>query len=110
MTMAAACDIISLRKAFLHSFNTIGNMPEAYTIHTDPNIQPVQHARCRVPIEYREQKKTLQELVDLQVIPPSPNQPTRSHPSHIPANPMGPSVFVLNLHDVNKAIIKRALQ
>ena len=40
-TTAVACNIISLRKAFPNSFDTTANMPVTYTIHTNPNIQPV---------------------------------------------------------------------
>ena len=55
----------------LPNSNTIGKMPGTYTIFRDPNIQPIQYVRSQVPIEYRKQvEKTLQELVNLQVISP----------------------------------------
>ena len=42
--------------------DTIGNMPVTHGI---------QHARCKVPIEYKEEiEKTLQEMLHLQVINP----------------------------------------
>ena len=48
-------DIMVLIRAFPDSFDTIGNMPSTYTIRTDPSVPPVQHARQKVPIEYRDQ-------------------------------------------------------
>ena len=36
LTTVAACEIISLKKAFSHSFDTIGNMPINYTVCTNP--------------------------------------------------------------------------
>ena len=47
-------DIMVLKQAFPNSFNTIGNMSWTYTIRTDPSVLPIQHAQCKVPIEYRE--------------------------------------------------------
>ena len=54
-TTVAVHDIVSLRKAFTAYFDTIGNMPGTYIIHTSPNIQPGQHTGHKVPIKYREQ-------------------------------------------------------
>ena len=70
-TTADVCDIITIRKAFLKSFNQVGNMPGTYTICTDPSIPPGQHARQKVLIEYKEQiEKALQHMEDLQIIKP----------------------------------------
>ena len=64
-------DIISLKIAFPHSFDTIGNMPGVYTICLDPSVPPVQHARCKIPIDCREAiEKFLQDMVDQEIIAP----------------------------------------
>ena len=64
-------DIISLKFAFPHSFDTTGNMPGVYTIRLDPSVPPVQHARRKVPIECREAiEKLLQDMVDQKIIAP----------------------------------------
>ena len=64
-------DIISLKKAFPHSFDTTGSMPGVYTIRLDPSVSPVQHARRKVPIECREAiEKLLQDMVDQAIIAP----------------------------------------
>ena len=41
---AAAQDIVTLKQAFLSSFDTIGNMSVMYTSRTQPSIFPIQHA------------------------------------------------------------------
>ena len=54
-TTAQVWDIIALKRGFPDSCDTIGNVLRTYTIRTDPAFPPFQHARCKVPIEYREQ-------------------------------------------------------
>ena len=64
-------DIFSLKQAFPTSFNTVGNMSGKYTIHLDPTVTPVQHARHNVPIHYKEEiEKTLKEMEQLEIITP----------------------------------------
>ena len=64
-------DIIAIEKAFPESFDHVGNLPGIYTMHLDPSIPPVQHARRKVPIECKEQiEKALQKMEDLQIITP----------------------------------------
>ena len=53
-TAAGVCDIIAMKEAFPKSFDHVGNMPGTYTIHLDPSVPPAQHARRKVPIEYKE--------------------------------------------------------
>ena len=68
-TIADVHDIITIKKAFPKSFDWVGNIPGTYTICTDPSIPPVQYARWKVPIEYKEQiEKALQHMEDLQII------------------------------------------
>ena len=54
-TAADVCDIVAMKKAFPKSFDHVGNMPGTYTICLDPSVSPAQHARRKVPIEYKEQ-------------------------------------------------------
>ena len=48
-------DIFSLKQAFPTSFDTVGNMPGKYPIKIDATVPPVQHARCKVSIHYKEE-------------------------------------------------------
>ena len=100
-------DIIVLKRAFPDSFDTIGNMPGTYTIRTDPSIPPVQHARHKVPIEYKEQiEKALDEMVLKGMITPA-SRPTGwvSSLTH-PLKPDGSLHIYLNPKDLNKAIVQ----
>ena len=70
-TTTDACDIVAMKKAFHNSFDHVGNMPGTYTICLDPSVPPAQHARRKVPIEYKEQiEKALQHMEDLKIITP----------------------------------------
>ena len=60
-----------MKKAFPNLFDHVGNMPDTYTIHLDPSVPPAQHARRKVPIEYKEQiEKALQHMEGLKIITP----------------------------------------
>ena len=60
-----------MKKAFPKSFDHVGNMPGTYTICLDPSVPPAQHARRKVPIEYKDQiEKALQQMEDLKIITP----------------------------------------
>ena len=60
-----------MKKAFSNSFDHVGNMPGTYTICFNPSVPPAQHARRRVPIEYKDQiEKALQHMEDLKIIMP----------------------------------------
>ena len=52
------CDIIAMKKAFPKSFDHVGNIPGTYTIWLDPSVPPAQYARRKVPIEYKEDRKS----------------------------------------------------
>ena len=68
-TAAAVRDILAIKKAFPKSFDHVGNMPGIYTICLDPSVPPAQHARRKVPIEYKEQiENALQQMEDLKII------------------------------------------
>ena len=49
-------NITSLMKALPQFFNTIGNIPGHYTIRTNPNVKPIQHANNKVPKSVKEIK------------------------------------------------------
>ena len=42
-----------LQTLFPNSFDRIGDMSSRYDIKTDPRVPPVQHGRCKVPIEHK---------------------------------------------------------
>ena len=44
-SIAVAQDIVALKQAFPHSFDTIGNMPCTATIRTNPSVPLVQHVQ-----------------------------------------------------------------
>ena len=80
-------------------------MPGTYTIRTNPNVAPVQHAQRKVPTEYWEQTEcTLNYMVAKGVIAPI-SQPTKwvSYLSYH-HKPDGSLCICLNPKDLNKAI------
>ena len=53
-----------LQALFPNSFDCIGDMSGEYDIKTDLTVLPVQHGRCKVPIEYKDEiEKELGEMV-----------------------------------------------
>ena len=64
-------DPISMIEGSHTSSNPPDLMPSTYTIRTDPSVPPVQHARQKVPIEYRDWiEKALDDMVLKEVIAP----------------------------------------
>ena len=100
-------DIIAIKKAFPESFDHVGNLPGIYTMHLDPSIPPVQHARRKVLIECKEQiEKALQKMEDLQIITPV-TEPTEWVSSiTYPRKPDGTICICLDPKDLNRAIIR----
>ena len=80
-------------------------MSGKYTIQLDPTVPPVQHARCKVPIHYREQiEKTLKESEQLQIITPV-TRPTEWVSSiTYPTKPDDSLRICLDPQNLNKAI------
>ena len=100
-------DIMVLKRAFPDSFDTIGNMPGTYTIRTDPSVPPVQHARQKVPIEYRDQiEKALDDMVLKGVIAPVTKPTTWVSSLTYPRKPDGSLRICLDPKDLNKAIVQ----
>ena len=95
-----------LQALFPNSFDCIGDMQGEYNIKTDPTIQPVQHGRWKVPIEYKEEiEKELAEMVWQGIITkqtePTPWVSSLTYPRK--AN--GRLRICLDPKDLNKAII-----
>ena len=106
-TTANVHDIIAINNSFTKSFDWVGNMPGTYTIHINPSIPPVQHARRKVPIEYKTQiEKALQHMEDLQIMTPV-TAPTEWVSSiTYQCKPDGTLCICLDPQDLNKAIIR----
>ena len=100
-------DVFTLKQAFPTSFDTVGNMSGKYTIRLDPAITPVQHARRKVPIHYKEEiEKTLKEMEQLEIITPV-TAPTEWVSSiTYPTKPDGSLRICLDPRNLNKAIIR----
>ena len=95
-----------LKRAFPDSFDTIGNMPGTYTIRTNPSVPAVQHARWKVPIEYRDQiEKALDDMVLKGVIGPVTKSTAWVSLLTYPCKPDGSLHICLNPKDLNKAIV-----
>ena len=82
-------------------------MSGEYDIKMDPHMPPVQHGRCKVPIEYKaEIKKELNEMVRQGIIAKQ-TEPTPWVSSLMyPKKPNGKLRICLDLKDLNKAIIR----
>ena len=81
-------------------------MPGTYTIRTDPSVPPVQHARWKVPIEYRDQiEQALDDMVLKGVIAPVTKPTAWVSSLTYPCKPDGSLHICLNPKDLNKAIV-----
>ena len=82
-------------------------MPGTYTICLDPSVPPAQHARRKVPIEYKEQiEKALQQMEDLKIIMPV-TMPTEWVSSiTYPQKTDGTLCISLGSRGLNKTIIR----
>ena len=81
-------------------------MPGTYTIRTDPSVPPVQHARWKAPIEYRNQiEQALDDMVLKGVIAPVTKPTTWVSLLTYPHKPDGTLCICLNPKDLNKAIV-----
>ena len=56
-------NIDDCKKMFPDSFDKVCSMPGKYRITSQPNILPVQHGRCRVPIEAKEKMES--QLIEM---------------------------------------------
>ena len=94
-----------LQTLYPNSFDQIGNMSGEYDIKIDPHVPPVQHGRCKVPIEYKaEIEKELNDMVHQGIIvkqtEPTPWVSSLTYPK----KPNGKLRICLNPKDLNKAI------
>ena len=64
-------DVADLKRKYPKQFDVIGNFEGEYNIVTDPNVQPVQHAMRKTPIEYQEKiEKELDRMIEQGIIAP----------------------------------------
>ena len=104
-------DIIAMKKVFTKSFDHVGNMPGTYTIWLDPSVPPAQHARRKVPTEYKEHiEKALQHMEDLKIITPVTIPTEWVSSITYPRKPDGTLCICWNPRDLNKAIIREHYQ
>ena len=82
-------------------------MPGTYTICLDTSEPPAQHARRKVPIEYKEQiEKALQHMEDWKIIMPVIIPTEWVSLITYPQKPDGTLCICLDPRDLNKAIIR----
>ena len=92
----------SLSRLFLHH----RQYASTYTVRTDPSVPPVQHARQKVPIEYRDQiEQALDDMVLKGVIAPLTKPTIWVSSLTYPHKPDGSLHICLNPKDLNKAIV-----
>ena len=99
--------VADLMKRYPKQFDVIGKFDGEYHIVTDPNVQPSQHAMCKVPVEY--QKKIEKELdrMEEQGIITKVTEPTEwVNFITYPVKPNGDLRICLDPKDLNKAIIR----
>ena len=78
-----------------------------YTIHLDPTVTPVQHARHKEPIHYKEEiEKTLKEMEQLEIIPPVTRPTEWVSSTTYPTKPDGLLRICLAPRNLKKAIIR----
>ena len=87
--------------------DTDGNMPGKYAIKIYPTASPVQHARHKFPIHYKEEiEKKLKDIEQLQIIAPVA-RPTEWVSSIIYlTKPDGLLRICLDPHNLDKAIFR----
>ena len=106
-TTANDKDIFSLKQAFPTSFDTVGNLPGKYSIKIDTTVPPVQHARRKVPIHYKEEiERKLLEMEQLQIIAPVTTPTEWVSSITYPTKQDGSLRICLDPRDLNKAVIR----
>ena len=81
-------------------------MPGTYTIRIDPSVPPLQHARQKVPIEYRDQiEQVLDDMVLKGVIAPVTKPTAWVSSLTYPCKPNGSLHICLNPKDLNKTTV-----
>ena len=96
-----------LQALYPNSFDRIGDMYGEYDIKIDPQVPPVQHGRCKVPIEHKaEIEKELNEMVHQGIIAKQTEPTPWVSSLTYPKKPNGKLRICLNPKDLNKAIIR----
>ena len=82
-------------------------MPGTSTIDIDPSVPPIQHARYKVPIEYKGHiEKALQHMEHLQIITPVTSPMEWVSSITYPCKPDGTLCICLDPRDLKKTIIR----
>ena len=82
-------------------------MSGEYDIKTDPSVPPVQHRRCKVPIEYKtEIEKELNDMVQQGIMAKQTELTPWISSLMYPKKPNGKLRICLDPKDLNKAIIR----
>ena len=96
-----------LQTLYPNSFDWIGDMSGEYNIKTNSSIPPVQHGRCKVPIEHKaEIEKELNEMVRQGIIVKQMELTPWVSSLTYPKKPNGKLRICLDPKDMNKAIIR----
>ena len=96
-----------LQVLYPNSFDRIGDMYSEYDIKIDPQVPPVQHRRCKVPIEHKaEIEKELNEMVHQDIIAKQTEPTPWVSSLTYPKKPNGKLRICLDPKDLNKAIIR----
>ena len=91
---------------FLESFDKIGSMSGKHNIKLEPNILPVQHERCRVSLEAKEEiEAELKEMTTQGINTPQVKLAPRFSSLTYPCKPNGTLRVYLSPRDLNRAII-----
>ena len=98
-----------LQTLYPNSFDRIGDMSGEYDIKIDPQVPPVQHGRCKVPIEYKaEIEIELNQMVCQGIIMKEMELTPWVSSLTYPKKPNGKLRICLNPKDLNKAIIRES--
>ena len=96
-----------LKQMYPNSFDRLGDLAGEYDIKVDPTVIPVQHARHKIPIEYKEAIETELQKMEEQGIITSQVEPTPWVSSvTYPRKANGKIRICLDPKDLNKAIIR----
>ena len=95
-----------LKKAFPTCFDGIGNFPGEYLITVDPNIQPTQHARRKIPIELKDKIKAKRDKMTETGIITQVEEPTAwVNSMTYPVKPNRDICLCLDPKDLNKGFM-----
>ena len=96
-----------LTAMYPNSFDRIGSLKGEYTIKIDPSVGPVQQARCKVPIEFKEAIcAALDSMIADDILEPQIELTPWVNSATYPVKPMGEVRPCLDCVPLNKAIME----